>query len=176
MRRLSEVWSRPFKEILKGSMVAILGASKSEKKIGELTNEIAMLNNQIFDVIQSEVSKRADSDEIEQKCKEIYDAWDSYVDGKLDTLNEKKKKLDKFRIVRSGKRLVVKMKGVNSKLVDLESRFLKVYPIFKSTTYSELIDKMKSAASLRKGDASLEDVDDEDVNDNDDFEEKNKNS
>lgn len=113
---------------------------------------------------------------LNRKCKEIYDAWDNYVDSKLDSLNEKKDKLNRFKIVRSGKGLVVKMKGVNSKLVDLESRFLKVYPIFKSTTYSELIDKMKSAASLRKGDASLEDVDDEDVNDNDDFEEINKNS
>ena len=77
------------KEILKGSMIAILGASKSEKKIGELTNEIAMLNNQIFDVIQNEVSKRADADEIEQKCKEIYDKIAAYKE-ELKTLNLKK--------------------------------------------------------------------------------------
>lgn len=101
---------------------------------------------------------------LNRKCKEIYDAWDSYVEGKLDTLNEKKDKLNRFKIVRSGKGLVVKMKGVNNKFVDLESRFLKVYPIFKSTTYSELIEKMKQAASLKKGDTSLDDDDD----DNDD--------
>ncbi len=99
---------------------------------------------------------------LNRKCKEIYDAWDSYVDGKLDTLNEKKKKLDKFRIVRSGKRLVVKMKGVNNKFVDLESRFLKVYPIFKSTTYSELIDKIKQAVSSGKDDDIQDDNDDDD--------------
>jgi len=95
---------------------------------------------------------------LNKKCKEIYDAWDNYVEGKLDTLNEKKDKLNRFKIVRSGKRLVVKMKGVNSKFVDLESRFLKVYPIFKSTTYSELIEKIKVAASRKK----IENVDDDD--------------
>lgn len=61
------------KEILKGSMIAILSASKNEQKIGELTNEIALLNNQIFDIIKDEVSKRADASEIEKKCKEIHD-------------------------------------------------------------------------------------------------------
>lgn len=54
------------------------------------------------------------------------------------------------------------MKGVNSKFVDLESRFLKVYPIFKSTTYSELIDKIKQAVSSGKDDDIQDDNDDDD--------------
>lgn len=101
---------------------------------------------------------------LNRKCKEIYDAWDNYVDGKLDVLNEKKNGLNRFKIVRSGKKLVVKMKGVNNKFVDLESRFsnfLKVYPVFKSTTYSELIEKMKKASLRKKEDSGDLDEDDE---------------
>ena len=101
------------KEILKGSMVAILGASKSEKKIGELTNEIAMLNNQIFDVIQSEVSKRADSDEIEQKCKEIYDKIAAYKE-ELKVLNIKKQ---------SSETGATKLREICDALDDMEMKF-----------------------------------------------------
>lgn len=59
-------------EILKGSMAAILGANRSEMRIGAITNEIAVLNNQIFEVVKEEIQKRTDSSEIEQKCAELH--------------------------------------------------------------------------------------------------------
>lgn len=104
---------------------------------------------------------------LNRKCKEIYDAWDNYVDGKLDVLNNKKQALDKYRIVRKGKRLIVKVKGVNSWFVDLEANFLKNYPVFKSTTYGDLIEKMKKAVLHKETDEddSDSDVVDEETDD-----------
>lgn len=59
-------------EILKGSMAAILGANRSEMRIGAISNEIAVLNNQIFEVVKEEIQKRTDSSEIERKCEELH--------------------------------------------------------------------------------------------------------
>lgn len=81
---------------------------------------------------------------LNRKCKELYDAWDNYVEGKLDKINEKKKYFDKFLVVEKGKNLVVKLKGVNTKFVDLETHVLRAFPSFKSTLYGDLIDRMKA--------------------------------
>ena len=59
-------------EILKGSMMAILGANRSEMRIGDISNEIALLNHQIFEVVEKEVEKRTPGSVIEQKCAEIH--------------------------------------------------------------------------------------------------------
>lgn len=114
---------------MQGSMIAILGASKSEKKIGELTNEIAMLNNQIFDVIQSEVSKRADADEIEQKCKEIYDKIAAYKE-ELKTLNLKKQ---------SSETGATKLREICDALDDMEMQFEE----YDDSIVRRLISKIK---------------------------------
>lgn len=60
-------------EMLKGSLAAILGANKSEMRIGSISNEIAKLNHQIYDMVQEEIEKRTDTDVIEQKCAELYE-------------------------------------------------------------------------------------------------------
>ncbi len=73
-------------EILKGSMAAILGANKSELRIGAITNEIAILNHNIFDVIKEEIQKRSDREEIDRKCEELYD--------KIKELKEEMQTLD----------------------------------------------------------------------------------
>ncbi len=73
-------------EILKGSMAAILGANKSEMRIGAITNEIAVLNNQIFEVVKEEIQKRSDSAEIEKKCAELHQ--------KIEDLKSEMKSLD----------------------------------------------------------------------------------
>ena len=87
---------------------------------------------------------------LNRKCKELYDAWDAYVDGKLDKINSKKDALDKYIVVEKGKMLVVKLKGFNAKFVDLETRYLKAYPTFISTKYSAVIDKMKAAIKKKE--------------------------
>ena len=87
---------------------------------------------------------------LNRKCKELYDAWDRYVERGLDKINSKKESLEKFIVIEKGKKLVVKLKGVNRKFVDLETRYLKRFPAFTSTKYNALINKMKNA--LRKKD------------------------
>lgn len=81
--------------------------------------------------------------ELNRKCKQIYDAFDGYIEGKLDKINSKKEVLEKFVVVEKGKNLVVKMKGVNQKFLDLETRLLRDNPAFKSTKYEVVIEKMK---------------------------------
>ncbi len=73
-------------EILKGSMAAILGANRSEMRIGAISNEIAVLNNQIFDVVKEEIQKRTDSSEIDRKCSELH--------KKIEELKTEMKTLD----------------------------------------------------------------------------------
>lgn len=60
-------------EMLKGSLAVILGANRSEMRIGSISNEIAGLNRQIYDMVQEEIEKRTDTDVIEQKCAELYE-------------------------------------------------------------------------------------------------------
>lgn len=64
-------------ELLKGSMAAILGANRGEMQIGALSNEIASLNNQIFDIIKDEIEKRTDSLVIEEKCAALHQKIES---------------------------------------------------------------------------------------------------
>lgn len=80
---------------------------------------------------------------LNKKCKELYDAWDDLVEDKLDKLNEKKTSLNRFLIVKKGRNIVVRLKGVNKTFVELETRYFKVYPRLKSFRYSTVIDKMK---------------------------------
>ena len=70
----------------------------------------------------------------------------------LDKLNAKKDNLDRFIVVEKGKNIVVKLKGVNKKFVDLETRYLKTFPEFKSTKYGAVIDKMKAVITHRTPD------------------------
>lgn len=76
------------------------------------------------------------------KCRMLYDAWDDYVDEKLDHINEKTESLERFTIVRRGQKLLVKAKNVNQHFLDLETRYIRNVG-FKSTKYGELIDKMR---------------------------------
>ena len=92
----------------------------------------------IFDAIFTTISMC----NLNKKCKQLYDAWDDFVDGKLDILNAKKDSLNKFVIVRKGKNLIVKLKGVNTMFVDMETRFFKAFPSFKSTDYGEITDQL----------------------------------
>ena len=73
-------------EILKGSMAAILGANKSEMRIGAITNGIAVLNNQIFEVVKEEIQKRTDHLEIEKRCAQLHQ--------KIEDLKSEMKGLD----------------------------------------------------------------------------------
>ena len=72
--------------ILKGSMAAILGANKSEMRIGAITNGIAVLNNQIFEVVKEEIQKRTDHLEIEKRCAQLHQ--------KIEDLKSEMKGLD----------------------------------------------------------------------------------
>lgn len=80
---------------------------------------------------------------LNKKCKAIYDAIDNKLENNLDKLNEKKEALSRFRVVRRGKKLVVQIKEINQVFLDLETRYLKVYPTFRSTKYGEIIDQMR---------------------------------
>lgn len=87
---------------------------------------------------------------LNRKCKELYDAWDNYVESKLDKINGKKEFFNQFLIVEKGRNVIVKLKGINRKFVDLETRYLKVFPTFTSLKYGEVIDKMKEAIYRKK--------------------------
>ena len=87
---------------------------------------------------------------LNKKCKQLYDAWDAYVENKLDKINSKKDLLSKFIIVEKGKEIVVRLKGVNAKFLELETRYIKVFPEFKSTKYGAVIEKMKESINKNK--------------------------
>lgn len=120
---------------------------------------IAVLIIGILDIVFTTVSMC----NLNKKCREIYDSWDNYVESKLDKINAKKDKLERFVIIEKSKNLVVKLKGVNRKFVDAETRVLKAYPGFKSTKYNAVIKKMKNAL----GSKSEFETDEETVENND---------
>lgn len=86
---------------------------------------------------------------LNRKCKEIYDSLDQYIDKSFDKINAKAEYFNRFLIVEKSKGLVVKIKGINKRFVELETKYLKVYPSFKSTQYSDLLDKMKEAVEKK---------------------------
>ncbi len=104
---------------------------------------------------------------LNRKCKELYDAVDSYMESQFDSLNNKKEVLKKFRIVRQGQKIVIKAKGVNKMFLEFETRYLKSVPDFHSTTYGDVIEKMKKVLSYN-GKARLAEFDKEDFDDMDD--------
>ncbi len=98
---------------------------------------------------------------LNRKCKEIYDALDASIEKSFDKINSKKKYFNKFRIVKKGKSLIVKVKGINKKFVELETKYLRVYPAFRSTIYGELLGKMKEALQRKNAASDAEDIEDE---------------
>ena len=80
-------------EMLKGSLAALLGANRGEMRIGSISNEITMLNNQIYDMVREEIEKRTDSDVIEQKCAELYEKIKSLKD-EIKHINTEKQMAD----------------------------------------------------------------------------------
>ena len=109
---------------------------------------------------------------LNRKCKELYDAVDSYMESQFDTLNNKKEVLKKFRIVRQGQKIVIKAKGVNKMFLEFETRYLKSVPDFHSTKYSDIIEKMRMAMRhTRKNEANLVEFSEEDLADDEDEDE-----
>lgn len=108
---------------------------------------------------------------LNRKCKEIYDAIDRNIEAGFDKMNNKKAYLNRFKIVRGSKTLVVKLKGINKKFVSMETRILEAYPDFHSYSYGEILDKMKETLSRRKKYKGLEVVDDnEDIDSEEELE------
>lgn len=99
---------------------------------------------------------------LNRKCKEIYDAIDRNIEAGFDKMNNKKAYLNRFKIVRGSKTLVVKLKGINKKFVSMETRIIEAYPDFHSYSYGEILDKMKETLSRKKKYKGLEVVDDND--------------
>lgn len=96
---------------------------------------------------------------LNKKCKKIYESFDGYVEEKFDDLNEKKEVLNKYRVVRAGQNFIVKAKGVNQRFLNLETRYLK-RPGFRSVKYGDIMDKMKvSIGKFKSGNLSSEDED-----------------
>lgn len=98
---------------------------------------------------------------LNRKCKEIYDAIDRNIEAGFDKMNSKKAYLDRFKIVRGSKNLVVKLKGINKKFVSMETRIIEAYPDFHSYSYAEVLDKMKEALARRRDGRGLEDDEDD---------------
>lgn len=107
----------------------------------------------IFDAIFTTIAMC----ELNRKCKEIYDSVDNFIEGKLDKINSKKSVIGKFTVVKKGKALVLKMKGINQKYMEFETRVLRDNPAFKSTMYSELIEKLKNTLNGSSKDSDEED-------------------
>ncbi len=97
---------------------------------------------------------------LNRKCKEIYDAIDRNIEAGFDKMNNKKAYLNRFKIVRGSKTLVVKLKGINKKFVSMETRIIEAYPDFHSYSYGEIMDKMKDTLSRKKKYKGLEVVED----------------
>lgn len=93
---------------------------------------------------------------LNRKCKEIYDAIDRNIEAGFDKMNDKKAYLNRFKIVRGSKNLVVKLKGINKKFVSMETRILEAYPDFHSYSYAEILDKMKETLARRRNGKGLE--------------------
>ncbi len=93
---------------------------------------------------------------LNRKCKEIYDAIDRNIEAGFDKMNDKKAYLNRFKIVRGSKNLVVKLKGINKKFVSMETRIIEAYPDFHSYSYSEILDKMKETLARRRDRKGLE--------------------
>ncbi len=102
---------------------------------------------------------------LNRKCKEIYDAIDRNIEAGFDKMNNKKTYLNRFKIVRGSKTLVVKLKGINKKFVSMETRILEAYPDFHSYSYGEIMDKMKETLLRKKKYKGLEVVDDNEETD-----------
>lgn len=98
---------------------------------------------------------------LNRKCKEIYDAIDRNIEAGFDKMNNKKAYLDRFKIVRGSKNLVVKLKGINKKFVSMETRIIEAYPDFHSYSYAEVLDKMKEALAHRRDGKGLEVVEED---------------
>ncbi|MDE6685706.1 MAG: putative ABC transporter permease [Lachnospiraceae bacterium] len=87
---------------------------------------------------------------LNRKCKEIYDAIDRNIEAGFDKMNNKKAYLNRFKIVRGSKELVVKLKGINKKFVSMETRIIEAYPDFHSYSYAEILDKMKETLARKR--------------------------
>lgn len=108
---------------------------------------------------------------LNRKCKEIYDAIDRNIEAGFDKMNNKKAYLNRFKIVRGSKTLVVKLKGINKKFVSMETRIIEAYPDFHSYSYGEIMDKMKKALMRKRNHKGLEIVDEnEEIDSEDDVE------
>lgn len=97
---------------------------------------------------------------LNRKCKEIYDAIDRNIEAGFDKMNCKKAYLNRFKIVRGSKNLVVKLKGINKKFVSMETRIIEAYPDFHSYSYAEILDKMKEILARRKSGGEVEVIED----------------
>jgi len=59
---------------------------------------------------------------ISPKLRGYYDAWDEYVDGKLDVVNSKKEYMEKYAVVRKSQEVMGKAKDINQKCVEMEEK------------------------------------------------------
>lgn len=107
---------------------------------------------------------------LNRKCKEIYDVIDANVEKGFDKLNEKKKVFGRFKVVKQGKQLLVKAKGVNRRFVEAETRFLEAVPDFRSTSYGEIMEKMRHALSYKGKNAPVSILAEEDGSQSEDTE------
>ena len=114
---------------------------------------------------------------LNRKCKEIYDAIDRNIEAGFDKMNNKKAYLNRFKIVRGSKELVVKLKGINKKFVSMETRIIEAYPDFHSYSYAEILDKMKETLARKRSGSQLKVIEDleEEVDEAVDTEENNDN-
>jgi hypothetical protein len=94
------------------------------------------------------------------------------MDKQFDRVNEKKDYFKKFRIVKQGEKMLIKIKGVNKLFVELETNYLKAVPDFHSTKYSDIIEKMRMVMRhTRKNEANLVEFSEEDLTDDEDEDE-----
>lgn len=113
---------------------------------------------------------------LNRKCKELYDSIDKYMDKQFDRVNEKKDYFKKFRIVKQGEKMLIKIKGVNKLFVEMETNYLKAVPDFHSTKYSDIIEKMRMVMRhTRKNEANLVEFSEEDITDDEDEDEISSN-
>ena len=88
---------------------------------------------------------------LNKKCKQFYDYMDRVMDRQFDKANAKREYLAKFAIVEygveKGKVVMVTVKGLSQKFLDLETNILKRRTDFHSLRYNELFEMIRHSMS-----------------------------
>ena len=87
---------------------------------------------------------------LNKKCKEIYNYIDSFLDNKFNEMNDKGKYIEENIKFERKTDMTLSFSGLTKRFKENETHFLRAFPSFKSTKYSDLMDKIRLAYKQKK--------------------------